>query len=98
MLPLRGRRGETRAMMLGRISEFGRLPLSDEIRPIEPEELEAFTAAMGTAFGFDVGPEILEQWRGVGELDRSLAVFDGTEIVGTAGIFSYTLTVSGAGL
>jgi predicted acetyltransferase len=82
--------------MLGRNSEFGRHPLIDEIRPIQPEELEAFTAAMGTAFGFDVGPEILEQWRGVGELDRSLAVFDGAEIVGTAGIFSYSLTVPGA--
>jgi predicted acetyltransferase len=75
---------------------IGRVPLSEDIRPIEPGELEAFTAAMGTAFGFDATPKILEQWRGVGELDRSLAVFDGAEIVGTAGIFSYRLTVPGA--
>ncbi len=70
--------------------------MGDEIRAIEPEELEAFTAAMGTAFGFDVSAEILEQWRGVGELDRTVAVFDDAEIVGTAGVFSYTLTVPGA--
>lgn len=72
--------------------------MGDEIRAIEPDELEAFTAAMGTAFGFDVSAEVLEQWRGVGELDRTLAVFDGAEIVGTAGVFSYVLTVPGAAL
>ena len=72
--------------------------MSTEIRPIQPEEMEAFFQASTAAFGSDLSPEFMEQARATGEIDRTLAVFDGAEIVGTTGIFSLNLTVPGAAL
>ena len=73
--------------------------MSLDIRPISPEEFEAFTAAAATAFGNSgPPPEQLEHDRALMEFDRTLAAFDGEEIVGTTAIFSFALTVPGGAL
>jgi len=48
--------------------------------------------AFGASFPTD---EELEVSKGITEFDRTLAFFDGPEIVATAGIFSYEMTVPG---
>ncbi|MGB2694116.1 MAG: GNAT family N-acetyltransferase [Dehalococcoidia bacterium] len=72
--------------------------MTHEIRPIVPEEFEAFAAAAATAFGNPTSAEHQERERHIYEFDRSLAVFDGEEIVGTTGIYSFDLTVPGGAL
>jgi predicted acetyltransferase len=66
-----------------------------EIRSIVDAELEGFRRCQGLAFGNEFNPEHLEAGRQIFEAERSLAVFDHGQIVGTAGIFSYELTVPG---
>ena len=66
-----------------------------EIRAITPEEFTAFQETMGIAFSFDPKPEDEERFRHVFEFDRSVAAFDGDQIVGTGGAFSFDLTVPG---
>jgi predicted acetyltransferase len=65
------------------------------MRSIADAELEEFRRCQGLAFGNEFNPEHLEAGRQIFEADRSLAVFDHGQIVGTAGIFSYELTVPG---
>ena len=72
--------------------------MSIEIRPIGPEELEAFAAAEAAGFGGEVTPDSLEYLRALCELDRTLAAFDQGEIVATTGAYSLSLTVPGAAL
>lgn len=72
--------------------------VSIEIRPIGPDQWEAYTQADAAAFGFDLVPELLEEVRQVFEFDRSLAAFEGPEIVGTTAIYSFDLTVPGGAL
>lgn len=69
--------------------------MSVDIRPITPEEWEAYAQADASAFGFEPNPEALEQVRQIFEFDRTLAGFDGPEIVGTTSIYSFDLTVPG---
>lgn len=65
------------------------------IRPIVAEEFDAFFRANEIAFGRYPTEEMLAVWRLACELDRTLAMFDGEEIVGTAGAFTFELTVPG---
>ncbi|MEX0786279.1 MAG: GNAT family N-acetyltransferase, partial [Dehalococcoidia bacterium] len=68
-----------------------------EIRPITPEEFDAFDQAIFVGFGNPtVTPEVKDTQRALCEFDRTLAAFDGDEIVGTTGIFSFDMTVPGA--
>jgi len=69
-----------------------------QIRPIADAELEAFSKCQAVSFGLDFRPEEVEPRRKVMELERSLAVFDGEQIVGTAGVFSYRMSVPGGEL
>jgi len=66
------------------------------LRPIAPEEFEAFNQVPFEAF---IGPEwraeSIEHERKIFEFDRSLAAFDGDAIVGSAAAFSFRLTVPG---
>ena len=66
------------------------------LRPIAPEEFEAFNQVPFEAF---IGPEwraeSIEQERKIFEFDRSLAAFDGDAMVGSAAAFSFRLTVPG---
>ena len=67
-----------------------------DIRPIAPEEAGAFYRADAGAFGYGkVTDAMVEMWRPSLELDRTLAAFDGDLVVGTAGAFSFELTLPG---
>jgi predicted acetyltransferase len=70
-----------------------------ELRPVTREELPAFTRTDLAAFGERPSdPARLElDWTGL-ELDRTLAAFDGDEIVGTGRLFSFELTMPGGQL
>jgi predicted acetyltransferase len=69
-----------------------------DIRPIKPDEFDAYTRAVGRSFGMHPRDEEIASWRGVTEYERSLAAFEGTEIVGTAAAFSLDVTVPGGRL
>jgi predicted N-acetyltransferase YhbS len=66
------------------------------LRPITPEEFEAFSEVPFEAF---IQPnwhaESVEHERKIFEFDRSLAAFDGAAMVGTAAAYSFRLTVPG---
>ena len=66
------------------------------IRPISEEEFSAFYAVIEHAFNAqDPTGEELRHEMGVFEFDRSLAAFDGADIVGTAAALSLRMTVPG---
>lgn len=66
------------------------------IRPIDDSELLAFTRVGFEAMLSTTDPEpALERRRLLTEFDRSLAVFDGPELVGTTLAFSFTMTMPG---
>lgn len=67
-----------------------------EVRPIEPAEFDRFHAAIAGAFGAPVDPAERELDRGLIEDDRTLAAYDGPDLVGTAAVVSLELTVPGA--
>ncbi|CAN5449890.1 GNAT family N-acetyltransferase [soil metagenome] len=66
-----------------------------DLRPIAEEEFPAYSRTIEAAFGMHGTDQDTEDWRLVFERDRSLAVFDGSEIVGTNGAFSFDLTLPG---
>ena len=67
-----------------------------ELRPILDEEYRAWSRTIERAFGFQPSDQELEDWRLVFERDRSLAVFDGREVVATTGAVSFDhLTLPG---
>ena len=66
-----------------------------EIRPVSPEEFQPFHLAVERAFGVHPRPEEEQEHRRVFEADRTLAAFDGSDIVGTAAAYTLTLTVPG---
>jgi predicted acetyltransferase len=65
------------------------------IRTISPDEFEAFAAVPGQAFLEEWSPEAMEIERPVTEFDRTIAAFDGPQIVGTASAYTFELTVPG---
>ncbi|MEO6796050.1 MAG: GNAT family N-acetyltransferase [Candidatus Dormibacter sp.] len=67
-----------------------------ELRPVRPEEQRAYSTLMRRAFGGALPTdEDLATSRETMEFDRTLAFFDGDEIIATAGIFSYEMTLPG---
>ncbi len=66
-----------------------------ELRPITEDERLRFNRAVATAFGDARSEEHLDGWDAQLELDRTIAAFDGTDIVATAGAHSFRLTVPG---
>src|SRR5437773_6826006 len=74
-------------------------PRGLELRPIHKEEQRAYSTLMRRAFGASLPTdEELVASREITEFDRTLAVFEGEEMVATAGIFSYEMTVPGGTL
>lgn len=67
-------------------------------RPIDIAEAPAFFQANGKGFGHDFRPSGLERSTKLGDFARSTAAFDGGEIVGTAGIWTFEMSVPGASL
>jgi predicted acetyltransferase len=68
-----------------------------EIRPFEGD-LRSWTAAVWTAFGGHFDEADLPVFEATHEPDRSLGAYDGDRPIGTAGIFSFSLTVPGGEL
>lgn len=68
------------------------------IRPITDEEFPDFVEADSHGFGYTVDPEDFPRLRKHLELDRTLAVFDGDEIVGTTAVFSFEMSVPGGAI
>jgi predicted acetyltransferase len=66
------------------------------IRPVSEDELGAFFSVIEHAFNsaYPTGPE-LEHDRPLVELDRTLAAFDGEDIVGTAAALTMPMSVPG---
>ncbi len=66
-----------------------------EIRPITPDEFTQFRRVSSAAFGEVPGEDTLDEARRGFELERGLAAFDAGRIVGTAGAYSFDLTLPG---
>ena len=65
------------------------------LRPISPDEFEPFHALTSLAFGEDVEEGALAYERALFEFERSIAAFAGDELAGTAGAYTFELTVPG---
>ena len=65
------------------------------LRPIDATEYETFLTTGERAFGSDLHPDDAAREDLVFERERSLAAFDGKDIVATAGAFSLSMTVPG---
>lgn len=68
-----------------------------EIRTIRPDDVNLFRNRLSRGFGGDADTDeaASRRFEAVFEYDRTLAVFDGDDIVGTGGAFSLGLTVPG---
>jgi predicted acetyltransferase len=69
------------------------------LRPIDETEWAAYNTVSAQAFN-NTGPldEELDRERLVFEFDRSVAAFDGQDVVGTANAYSFRMTVPGGAL
>jgi predicted acetyltransferase len=65
------------------------------IRPVTGAEWPDFARVAEEAFNLTTPPPLLERYRAVTEFDRTLGVFDRGEIVGSAGVVSFTMTLPG---
>ncbi|MDV9178640.1 GNAT family N-acetyltransferase, partial [Streptomyces sp. W16] len=67
-----------------------------ELRVLRRDEWNTWYDTLITAFGgIPESAEERELWDGLTEVDRSLGIWDGDACVGTAGAFSFRLTVPG---
>ena len=67
------------------------------LRPITDAQVPQFFDCMASSFGYDFNEGGWRERQGVyAELERSLAAWDGDQVVGTTGIWSLDLTVPGA--
>ncbi|MFB6850582.1 GNAT family N-acetyltransferase [Streptomyces sp. NPDC056373] len=70
--------------------------LSPGLRVLRPDDWDTWYDALLRGFGgVPEAAEERELWRSLTEHDRSLGIWDGDECVGTAGAFSFRLTVPG---
>lgn len=75
-----------------------------EIRALRTDELEPFVTAMSGPFGFDLPEDeadktaLLERIGKIFEPERARCAFEGDRIIGTLGVFSFTLTVPGGAI
>jgi len=78
------------------------MPTELPIRSLHPDEFAAFAAMAERAFGKappeQAFAEFLEREASVFEFDRSLAAFDGTEVVASSGLFTTRLRIPGGEL
>src|SRR2546421_12235169 len=65
------------------------------LRPVTLDEFKAYGRATGAAFSEQLSDDDFEGWQLTFEPERSLAVFEQGEIVGTAGAFTFDLTLPG---
>ncbi|WP_434589463.1 GNAT family N-acetyltransferase [Streptomyces sp. A5-4] len=73
--------------------------MTTELRVLRPDEWDDWYSKLELAFGgVAEAPEERKFWRELTEPDRSIGVWDGEECVGTAGAFSFRLSVPGGAL
>ena len=65
------------------------------LRPCRPDESQLFMKTCEVAFGYDVTEEQIARWARLFDPDRSIAAWDGEEMVATTADFQFTLTVPG---
>src|SRR6478735_8496947 len=65
------------------------------IRPITDDEVAAFTAQLDLGFHENPPQEAHDMWQRLLPRERSVAAFDGDELVSTGGDFLFELTVPG---
>lgn len=69
------------------------------IRPIEESELDTYRSKMARSFGSDIHKEDdPKHLRSILDPARTVCAFDGDELVGTSGAFTFDLTVPGSKL
>ncbi len=74
----------------------GRAGFGAALRTLQPDEWDKWYANLLRAFaGVVEADEERQLWHGLAEFDRFLAAWDGAECVGSAGAFSFRLTVPG---
>ena len=66
-----------------------------ELRPIEAHEIDAYAACQASAFGSRYPADKLESLAKELELDRSIAAFDGAEMVATSSSYVVPMTLPG---
>jgi len=67
-----------------------------DLRVLAAEQWDHFFDRLERAFGGPADPlEERDQWRKVTETERTLAAWDGDELIGTAGAFTFRMTVPG---
>ena len=66
-----------------------------DVRTITEADVDAWQVHLESAFGGDPADEEMAVWRPLVETDRAHAAFDGDRLVGTAGIFTFDMTVPG---
>jgi predicted acetyltransferase len=70
--------------------------MTTDVRVLAPEQWDLFYDRLERGFGGPREPaEERALWRRLSEVERSLAAWDGGELVGTAGAFSFRMTVPG---
>ncbi|MFB9521171.1 MULTISPECIES: GNAT family N-acetyltransferase [Streptomyces] len=69
--------------------------MTTELRVLTPAEWDTFYASLERAFGVTESQEERELFRDLTEFDRTIGVWDGAGCVGTAGAFSFRMTVPG---
>lgn len=69
-----------------------------ELRPVTDDELRQYVQVMEGAFGYHASREVVDEQRRTIELDRTIAAFDGADVVATAGAYSFELTLPGGRL
>jgi predicted acetyltransferase len=74
------------------------LPSGYEMRSVSSDELGAFFDVLIRSFGEDMSPEALPIEKLTAEPDRTIAVFDENQIIGTAGAFTFDMSVPGGRL
>ncbi|CAA9258279.1 MAG: hypothetical protein AVDCRST_MAG50-2731 [uncultured Acidimicrobiales bacterium] len=67
-----------------------------ELRPITADEFPEYSRVLHTVFGDVATDDSIEHWRGLTELDRTIAVIEDGKIVATNGAFSFDLALPGA--
>lgn len=73
--------------------------MAAEVRVLERDQWDQWYGKLDRAFGVAQEAEGERSlWRDLTEVERSLAAWDGDEIVGTAGAFSFRLSVPGGAL
>lgn len=74
--------------------------MTTDLRVLEASEWERWFGTLERAFGGALAgsADQREMWRSVTEHERSIGVWDGEECVGTAGAFTFGLSVPGGGV